>query len=193
MIITWRQIRAVKEMWKTFKPQVLHCLRRWGRCMETSLSLCSKTVLFLTTFLFFWCQFQLTVSLKAQHSTLYWSLFIRIPEIHQNRILNVPKDQQDFFGRGLSFEFLLYWRILVFTLHGLSFAFWYTVVDLCLVASDNPLQNTRIFITSQDLGRKLHVLLLVQISNLFGNPSYANFTLPHVIIHYGMCGSTTDT
>lgn len=64
-----------------------------------------------------------------------------------------------------------------------------TVMYLCLVASDNPLQNTRIFITFQQLGCNLHVLLLFQISKMFGEPSCLKFTVPQLFIQYVMCGS----
>lgn len=63
----------------------------------------------------------------------------------------------------------------------LSLAFGFTVMDLW-----QSIQNTRIFITFQELGRGHHALLLVQISELFGDPSCVNFTVPQGIMHHGM-------
>lgn len=56
----------------------------------------------------------------------------------------------------------------------LSLAFWFTVIDLCLIISDSPFQYTQtFFITFQALDLNLYMLLLVEFSKLFGYPSCA--------------------
>ena len=115
-------------------------------------------------------------------------------EMHQNRSMHVPKERQhDFLGGRLSFEFLLRWRGGMPPFHALSFALRIIVMHPCLVAGDNSFQDIRIFfIPSNELGRKLHALSLVNNSKLLGNPPCAEFPLSQIIMQYGICGSIAD-
>ena len=75
----------------------------------------------------------------------------------------------------------------------LSFALRIIEMHPCLVAGDNSFQDTRIFfVSSNELGRNLHVLLLVHNSKCLGNPPCADFPVSQIIMQYGIYGSIAD-
>jgi len=76
--------------------------------------------------------------------------------------------------------------------HVLSFAFRIIVMHPCLVAGDSSFQDTRIFTSSNELGRNLHALSLLHNSKLLANPPCADVSVFQIIMQCGMCGSIAD-